>query len=308
MYYFNILKSKYPPHKSKEVKEAQQKEREAHVEGVYNKKVFSSAAPKPLEGEYTIADAAGHDTRKRPVAITDANIEDFINPRILSKNRHQIVPVSMRDDSGRWLIDEYLGNKFDDNYIVAKLKEYPFHTYSETKVQVGYETPLSIPDEIEKVVIEYLKKGTHFDNVWINKDGGTLSGAQLDKVKARIEPSVPDKPSKWDKDPNTGDPIVDEDILQERRQQGKNEFDKDEDKWFQQLERGPNENEAMRYDWTLHSVIMDGALHYLNFVFLFHGNNLAMGAGLAISWDDDEPWIEVPDDWSKQNLNWRKWK
>ena len=50
----------------------------------------------------------------------------------------------------------------------------------------------------------------------------------------------------------------------------------------------------MRYDWTLHSVIHDseegglgGMGGYLNFIFLFHGTNLAMGAGYAIEWEED---------------------
>ena len=46
---------------------------------------------------------------------------------------------------------------------------------------------------------------------------------------------------------------------------------------------------------------------YLNFIFLFHGTNLAMGAGYAIEWEEED--IDINTDmYSKKNLNWRKWK
>ena len=308
MYYFNILKANYGSKASKKEREAQEAERQSAANTMSEGAGSRHHSDRNLAEGRKIGDRFG-DWKTRPIDIEDT--EDVYFPEgIFDRLRDQTVPVSIRDDSGDWIIDSHVGSLVEDELIARKLQEHPFHPYGPTKVYVYYETPMGLPDAVEKVVVEYIKKGSHFDTIWINKDGGVLAGQPLERAKAVAEPSSPSKPSKYDTDPQTGESVIDEDNLEAWRSQGRQEFDVDEDAWFQQLERHPKEREANRYDSTLHSEIELTDHGYNNGVYLFHGDALGMAVGMTIEWSpistshDDLP-ISMFD---TSNLNWRKWK
>ena len=306
MYYFNILKANYDSKVSQKEREAQAAEALSSLNTGKSKQWSDEVMPTEAR---TMGTQLGTEWKKRPIKVEDAD-DVYFPEGIFDKLRTQTVPISIRDDSGDWLIDSHVNSLIDDELIKNKIQEFPFHPYGTTTVSVYYETPMGLPDAVEKVVVEYIKKGSHFDTIWITKDGEVLAGEPLDRAKARAEPSSPAKPSKWDLDPQTGEPVVNEDNLEAYRQAGKNEFDKDEDKWFQQLERHPKEHEANRYDWTLHSDIEFEDNEYNNGVYLFHGDALGMAVGMRIEWAPiTRRQAELPIDmYDKSNLNWRKWK
>lgn len=332
MYFFNVLKSKYDPKHSKEVKEARKKElAELREAGGPDQMTQNNRQrikqEKRNAGERTIGDEAGVDIRKRPILIDEKDAADYLTPEIHNSLRLQTVPITIRDDSGGTPLPDYLLDILTDDLVKSKLQEYPFHPYGTTKVDVFYESVGIIPDAIEDRVIDIIKQGGDFDTVWFTKDGEALSGAAQAKVQSRTESSSPHSPSKFDTDPSSGKPIFEEDNLSAFRSAGETEFDRDEEQWFQQLERHPKENEADKYDWSLHSIIQEdedvNKTSYLNGIWLFHGSDLSIGAGMEIqapkSWtaegEEDPTEIdqsinvaEAIDLFNTQNLNWRRWK